>query len=71
MIIVNSHSMDKTSKMYAYYGYLCQFSITMNVDSDVTVMLGNYDKFIETWNRIGLDTVMNNANIAWGGQVIY
>ena len=37
----------------------------MNVALDGTVTIGDHAKFIETWNRIGIDTVLNNENITW------
>ena len=40
--------MDRTSKIYAYYGYLRQFPTTMTVASDGTVTLGNHANLIET-----------------------
>ena len=58
--------MDRTSKLYAYYGYLCQFPTTITVAPDGTVMLIYYANVIETWNQIGLDTVLNNSNMTWG-----
>ena len=58
--------MERTSKMYAYYGYLHQFTTTMTAALGVTVTLGNYANLIETWNRIGLDTLLNSVNMTWG-----
>ena len=63
--------MDRTSKLYYYYGYLRQFPTTTTIAPDGMFTLGNHANFIETWNRIGLDTVLNNANMTWGGKVIY
>ena len=58
--------MERTSKMYAYYGYLHQFTTTMTVSPDGTVTLGDHANLIETWNLIGLDTLLNNVNMTWG-----
>ena len=67
----NAECMDRTSKLYAYYGYLRQFSTTVTVVPDDTATLGDHSNLIETWNRIRLDTLLNNVNMTWGGQVIY
>ena len=63
-----SECMDRTSKIYAYYGYLCQFPITMNIVPDGTVTLGDHANLIETWNRIGLNTVLNYAHMTRGDK---
>ena len=60
--------MDRTSKLYAYYGYLCQFPNTMTVAPDGMFTLGNHANFIETWNRIRINTVPNNVNMTWGDK---
>ena len=57
--------MDRNSKLYASYGYLCQFPTMMTVATDGTVTLGDHAKLIETWNRIMLKTVLNNTNMTW------
>ena len=44
--------MDRTSKIYAYYGCLRQFPTTMNVSPDSMVTLGNHANLIDTCNRI-------------------
>ena len=62
--------MDRTSKFYNYYVYLLQFPTTMTAAPDGTVTLGNYANLIETWNRIGLNTVLNYANMTWGDKSI-
>ena len=61
--------MDRTSKLYAYYGYIFQFPTTMTVAPDGMVTIGNHANLIETWNIIGLDTVLNNANMTWGDKL--
>ena len=38
----------------------------MTVAPDGTVTIGYHANLIETWNRIRLDTVLNNYNITWG-----
>ena len=60
--------MDRTSKIYSYYGYLRQFPTRMTVSPYGTVMLGNHANLIETWNRIRIDTILNNANMTWGDK---
>ena len=62
---VFAECMDRTSKLYAYYGYLRQFPATMADATDGTVTLGDHANLIETWNRIGLNNVPNNANMTW------
>ena len=59
----NAECMNRTSKLYAYYGYLRQFPITVTVVPDGTITLGDHSNLIETWNQIRLDTVLNNANM--------
>ena len=63
-----TESMDRTSKLYAYYDYLRQFPTTMNVALDGTVTLDDHANLIETCSRIGLDTVLNNVNMTWGDK---
>ena len=58
--------MYRTSKLYAYYGYLHQFPTTITISLYGTVTLGNHANLIDTWNRIGLDTVLKNAKMTWG-----
>ena len=60
--------MDRTSKLYAYYGYLRQFPTTMTVALYGTVTLGNHANLIETCNRIRLDAVLKNVNMTWGDK---
>ena len=57
--------MDRNSKLYFYYGYLRQFPTMMADAPDGTVTLGDHANLIETWNRIELNTVPNNANMTW------
>ena len=61
-----SECMDRTFKIYDYYGYLCQLPITMTVAPAGTVTLGDYANLIETQNLIWIYTVLNNDNIIWG-----
>ena len=65
---VFAECMDRASKLCAYYGYIRQFPTTMTVAPDGTVTVVNHANLIETWNQISLDTVLNNANITWGGK---
>ena len=65
---VFTECMDRTSKIYAYYGYLRQFPTTMTVALDGTVTLADHANSIDTWNRIGLDTVLKNANMTRGDK---
>ena len=58
--------MYRTYKLYAYYGYLRQFLTTMTVAPDGTFTLCDHSNLIETWNLIGIDTVLNNSNITLG-----
>ena len=60
--------MYRTSKLYAYYRYLHTFSTTMTVAPDGTVTIGDHANLIQTWNRIGIDTVLNNMNMTWGDK---
>ena len=58
--------MSNTSRLYAYFGFLRQFTTMVTVVPDDTVTIGNHANLIDTWNRIRLDTVLNNVNITWG-----
>ena len=40
----------------------------MTVAPDGTVTLWDHANLVETWNRIGIGTVLNNANIIWGDK---
>ena len=40
----------------------------MTVAPDGTVTLGDHANLIETWNLIGLNTVLNNVNMTWGDK---
>ena len=55
--------MDRTSKLYSCYGYLRQFPTNVIVVPDGTVTRVNHANLIETWNRIRLNTVLNNVNM--------
>ena len=59
---------DKVSNSYAYYGMICRFPTTILPDPGRTYTLGNHANLLETWNQIGLDVVLNNANIIWGDR---
>ena len=61
--------MYRTSKLYACYSYLRQFPTTVNIAPDGMVTLDSHAKFIDSWNRIGLDTLLNNANMTWGDKL--
>ena len=63
-----SECMDRTSKLYTYYCYLHQFTITSTASPDGTVTFGNHANFIETCNRIGLYTVLKNVNMKRGNK---
>ena len=63
-----SECMDRNSKLYTYYGYLRQFTTTINVAPDGTVTLGDHAKLFDTWNRIMLDTVLNYKNMTHGSK---
>ena len=63
-----SGCIDKISKSYAYYGMIRRFPITFLLDAGGTYTLGDYANLIETWNQIGLDVVLNNANMTWGNN---
>ena len=60
--------MDRNSKLYAYYGYIFKCTTKVTVATDGTVRLGNHANLIETWNRFGLETVLNNVNMKWGDK---
>ena len=55
-------------KLYAYYGYLCQFPTTVTVSPDGTVTLGDKANLIETWNQIRINTVLKNVNMKWSDK---
>ena len=59
---------DKISKSYAYYGMICRFPTTFLPDVGGTYTLGNHANLLETWNKIGLAVVLNNANMTWGDK---
>ena len=63
-----SECMDKISKSYAYYGMICRFPTTFFPDAAGTNIISDHANFIETWNQIGLDVVLNNANMTWGDK---
>ena len=58
--------MDNISQSYAYYGMICRLPTTFLPDAVGTYILGDHTNFIKTWNQIGLDIVLNNANMTWG-----
>ena len=60
--------MDRTSKLYAYYDNLHNFPTTVTVALDGAFTLGNHANLVETWNRIRLDTALNNVNMTWGDK---
>ena len=59
---------DNIYKIYAYYGMICRFPTTFLPDAAGTYTLGDHANLIETWNQIGLDVVLNNANMPRGGN---
>ena len=62
---------DKVSKSYAYYGMICRFPTTFLPDAWGTYTLGDHANLLKTWNQIGLDVVLKNSNMTWGGQDLY
>ena len=59
---------DKIFKIYAYYGMICSFPTTFLPDATGTYTLGDHANLLKTWNQIGLDVVLNNANMTWGDK---
>ena len=43
-----------------------RFPTTFLPDAAGTYILGDHANFLENWNQIGLDVVLNNANMTWG-----
>ena len=60
--------MDKISKSYAYYGMIHRSPTTFLPDAAGTYILGDHANLLENWNQIGLDVVLNNANMTWGDK---
>ena len=60
--------MDNISKSYAYYGMIRRSPTTFLPDAIGTYILGDHANLLETWNQIGLDVVVKNANMTWGGN---
>ena len=54
---------DKIFKSYAYYGMIRRFPTMVLLDTTGTYIIGNHANLLETWNQIGLDVVVNNANM--------
>ena len=47
---------------------ICRSPTTFLPDTAGTHTLGDHANLIETWNQIGLDVVLNNANMTWGDK---
>ena len=60
-----SECIDKISKSYAYYGMILRFPTTFLPDAAGAYILSDHANSLETWNQIGLDVVLNNANMTW------
>ena len=58
--------MDKISKSYAYYGMILRFPMSFLPDAEGTYIIGDHANLFKTWNQIGLDLVLNNANMNGG-----
>ena len=58
-----SEYIDKISKSYAYYGMIRRSPTTFLPDAAGTYILVDHANFLENWNQIRFDVVLNNANM--------
>ena len=47
---------------------ICRFPTTSLPDAAGTYTLDDHANLLEAWNQIGLDVVLNNANMKWGDK---